>query len=145
MARLVRLVCLGVAGGVALYVLLYPPRPEFPPAEDQEVVANFTRSAHLSAAKSGISWRFLWFWVLILGLHSLWCLLSGVVGYCRHGDQLLLFLGAEAGCEAKAESFFFGLATAPAHVEDNLNDSWLEFAESSVMFHREFVSVGLFC
>lgn len=70
MARLVRFVCLGVAGGVALYVLLclslvplvmYPPRPEFPPAEDQEVVANFTRCAHRSAAKSGISWRFLWF------------------------------------------------------------------------------------
>lgn len=25
--------------------------------------------------------------------------------------------------------FFFGLATAPAHVEDNLNDAWLQFAE----------------
>ncbi|XP_024540094.1 beta-glucosidase-like SFR2, chloroplastic isoform X1 [Selaginella moellendorffii] len=25
--------------------------------------------------------------------------------------------------------FFFGLATAPAHVEDKLNDSWLEFAQ----------------
>eukprot|EP00249_Psilotum_nudum_P018963 c27039_g2_i1 orf=213-1979(-) len=25
-------------------------------------------------------------------------------------------------------NFFFGLATAPAHVEDNLNDSWIDFA-----------------
>ncbi|MEI8027305.1 MAG: family 1 glycosylhydrolase [Pseudomonadota bacterium] len=27
------------------------------------------------------------------------------------------------------ESFYFGLANAPAHVEDQLNDSWLKFAE----------------
>ena len=27
--------------------------------------------------------------------------------------------------------FFFGLATAPAHVEDRLNDAWLEFAEEN--------------
>ncbi|GAQ85518.1 galactolipid:galactolipid galactosyltransferase [Klebsormidium nitens] len=32
---------------------------------------------------------------------------------------------AEKGC------FFFGLATAPAHVEDHLNDSWLEFAQAT--------------
>lgn len=25
--------------------------------------------------------------------------------------------------------FFFGLATAPAHVEDKLDDAWLQFAE----------------
>lgn len=25
--------------------------------------------------------------------------------------------------------FFFGLATAPAHVEDRLNDAWIQFAE----------------
>lgn len=31
---------------------------------------------------------------------------------------------------AEGESkFFFGLATAPAHVEDKLNDAWLQFAE----------------
>ncbi|CDO98731.1 unnamed protein product [Coffea canephora] len=29
------------------------------------------------------------------------------------------------------KGFFFGLATAPAHVEDRLNDAWLEFAEKS--------------
>uniref|UniRef100_A0A803Q4N9 Beta-glucosidase-like SFR2, chloroplastic n=1 Tax=Cannabis sativa TaxID=3483 RepID=A0A803Q4N9_CANSA len=29
------------------------------------------------------------------------------------------------------KEFFFGLATAPAHVEDRLNDAWLEFAEES--------------
>lgn len=28
------------------------------------------------------------------------------------------------------ESFFFGLATAPAHVEDRLNDAWLQFAQN---------------
>ncbi|KAJ8767310.1 hypothetical protein K2173_017354 [Erythroxylum novogranatense] len=27
--------------------------------------------------------------------------------------------------------FFFGLATAPAHVEDRLNDAWLQFAEET--------------
>lgn len=27
------------------------------------------------------------------------------------------------------EEFFFGLATAPAHVEDRLDDAWLQFAE----------------
>ncbi|KAJ6790918.1 beta-glucosidase-like SFR2, chloroplastic [Iris pallida] len=27
------------------------------------------------------------------------------------------------------DGFFFGLATAPAHVEDRLNDAWLQFAE----------------
>ncbi|XP_042403751.1 beta-glucosidase-like SFR2, chloroplastic isoform X1 [Zingiber officinale] len=31
--------------------------------------------------------------------------------------------------EVETERFFFGLATAPAHVEDNLNDAWLQFAE----------------
>lgn len=29
------------------------------------------------------------------------------------------------------KGFFFGLATAPAHVEDRLNDAWLKFAEES--------------
>jgi len=33
--------------------------------------------------------------------------------------------------------FYFGLATAPAHVEDDLNDSWLQFAK------RGKVAVGL--
>ncbi|KAJ4832942.1 hypothetical protein Tsubulata_036702 [Turnera subulata] len=28
------------------------------------------------------------------------------------------------------DEFFFGLATAPAHVEDRLNDAWLQFAEA---------------
>lgn len=33
---------------------------------------------------------------------------------------------------AEGESeFFFGLATAPAHVEDRLNDAWLQFAEET--------------
>ncbi|GAB2265690.1 Galactolipid galactosyltransferase sfr2, chloroplastic [Dionaea muscipula] len=29
----------------------------------------------------------------------------------------------------EGKEFFFGLATAPAHVEDRLNDAWLQFAE----------------
>lgn len=37
------------------------------------------------------------------------------------------------GCESTTTDFFFGLATAPAHVEDNLNDSWVEFAQNSVI------------
>ncbi|GFQ02237.1 beta-glucosidase-like sfr2 chloroplastic [Phtheirospermum japonicum] len=33
--------------------------------------------------------------------------------------------------------FFFGLATAPAHVEDRLNDAWLQFAEENPCDHPE--------
>ncbi|KAL6522922.1 Glycosyl hydrolase 1 [Orobanche hederae] len=29
------------------------------------------------------------------------------------------------------KGFFFGLATAPAHIEDRLNDAWLQFAEEN--------------
>lgn len=33
-------------------------------------------------------------------------------------------------CKIHAEEgFFFGLATAPAHVEDKLDDAWVQFAE----------------
>lgn len=65
MARVARIVCVGFAASVALYLLLsvslvplvmYPPRPQYLPAEDQEVVADFTRRscpAHLTAAESG--------------------------------------------------------------------------------------------
>ncbi|KAF3776894.1 Beta-glucosidase-like [Nymphaea thermarum] len=35
----------------------------------------------------------------------------------------------DVGAEVQENRFFFGLATAPAHVEDNLNDAWLQFAE----------------
>ena len=38
------------------------------------------------------------------------------------GDQDLSF--------GNQEQFFFGLATAPAHAEDHLNDAWLDFARS---------------
>lgn len=31
-------------------------------------------------------------------------------------------------CASSHNKFFFGIATAPAHVEDDLNDTWLEFA-----------------
>lgn len=33
--------------------------------------------------------------------------------------------------------FFFGLATAPAHVEDGLDDAWLQFAEEHPCDHSE--------
>ncbi|XP_072996036.1 beta-glucosidase-like SFR2, chloroplastic [Typha latifolia] len=33
--------------------------------------------------------------------------------------------------DGEEEKFFFGLATAPAHVEDKLNDAWLQFAEEN--------------
>lgn len=35
------------------------------------------------------------------------------------------------------KGFFFGLATAPAHVEDRLNDAWLQFAEEKPCDHPE--------
>ncbi|KAK8448240.1 hypothetical protein SEVIR_8G248000v4 [Setaria viridis] len=35
---------------------------------------------------------------------------------------------AGAGDDSEDSSFFFGLATAPAHVEDRLEDAWLQFA-----------------
>lgn len=33
--------------------------------------------------------------------------------------------------EHKERKFFFGLATAPAHAEDDLNDAWLQFAKET--------------
>ncbi|KAM3707973.1 hypothetical protein ACJW30_02G065200 [Castanea mollissima] len=38
-------------------------------------------------------------------------------------------------------SFFFGLATAPAHVEDKLNDAWLQFAEEDTCDKSEHHSL----
>ncbi|XP_021906742.1 beta-glucosidase-like SFR2, chloroplastic isoform X2 [Carica papaya] len=39
---------------------------------------------------------------------------------------------ADFNVDAEGENqFFFGLATAPAHVEDRLNDAWLQFAEEN--------------
>ena len=34
-------------------------------------------------------------------------------------------------CPVLGEGFFFGLATAPAHVEDDLEDTWVDFARGS--------------
>lgn len=34
-------------------------------------------------------------------------------------------------CPVVGEGFFFGLATAPAHVEDDLEDTWVDFARGS--------------
>ncbi|CAM6124246.1 unnamed protein product [Calypogeia fissa] len=50
-------------------------------------------------------------------------------------DDVLADFSVSPPCPADAEpgscstKFFFGLATAPAHVEDGLNDTWLEFAK----------------
>ncbi|WVZ53551.1 hypothetical protein U9M48_004476 [Paspalum notatum var. saurae] len=32
------------------------------------------------------------------------------------------------GCDSEGDSFFFGLATAPVHVKDGLEDASLQFA-----------------
>ncbi|KAH6757943.1 Glycosyl hydrolase superfamily protein [Perilla frutescens var. hirtella] len=40
------------------------------------------------------------------------------------------------------QGFFFGLATAPAHVEDRLNDAWLQFAEETPCDHPESKKSG---
>ncbi|KAK1390340.1 Beta-glucosidase-like SFR2, chloroplastic [Heracleum sosnowskyi] len=37
------------------------------------------------------------------------------------------------------DEFFFGLATAPAHVEDRLNDAWLQFAEDDPRDKQQIV------
>ncbi|CAI5457417.1 unnamed protein product [Closterium sp. Yama58-4] len=37
-------------------------------------------------------------------------------------------LESESDCPVLGKGFFFGLATAPAHVEDQLDDAWLRFA-----------------
>ena len=58
--------------------------------------------------------------------------MSGFVGFLEM-FLALTFFEVEVDCKSKTGGFFFGLATAPAHVEDNLNDSWLEFAQKSVM------------
>ncbi|KAK9084403.1 hypothetical protein Scep_030874 [Stephania cephalantha] len=51
-------------------------------------------------------------------------------------DPLAVFNGLSGERDGDGEEegdqknvFFFGLATAPAHVEDRLNDAWLQFAE----------------
>ncbi|KAK3190348.1 hypothetical protein Dsin_029909 [Dipteronia sinensis] len=44
----------------------------------------------------------------------------------NESDDILASFNVEAEGE---NEFFFGLATAPAHVEDRLNDAWLQFAE----------------
>ena len=71
---------------------------------------------------------------------SLFTLLTGVLtltGGCRHGASRPGVTGsnltaADAGGVSFGDQsqFFFGLATAPAHVEDQLNDTWLDFARS---------------
>ncbi|KAH7315285.1 hypothetical protein KP509_21G042900 [Ceratopteris richardii] len=48
--------------------------------------------------------------------------------------------------ERDGSRFFFGVATAPAHVEDDLNDSWVEFArreDRPVAAWRDVPSPGL--
>ncbi|KAK2990184.1 hypothetical protein RJ640_014636 [Escallonia rubra] len=45
-------------------------------------------------------------------------------------DTLAAFNVTPSTAEGEKE-FFFGLATAPAHVEDGLKDAWLQFAENN--------------
>ncbi|KAK3018618.1 hypothetical protein RJ639_004950 [Escallonia herrerae] len=45
-------------------------------------------------------------------------------------DTLAAFNVTPSAAEGEKE-FFFGLATAPAHVEDRLKDAWLQFAENN--------------
>nr|QJC44977.1 beta glucosidase 14 [Stevia rebaudiana] len=45
-------------------------------------------------------------------------------------DTLAVFnINPSDSDDEEEEDFFFGLATAPAHVEDRLNDAWLQFAQ----------------
>lgn len=55
------------------------------------------------------------------------CFESGQV-FSVSVNQNFVFLVFCDAAEGEDE-FFFGLATAPAHVEDRLNDAWLQFAE----------------
>ncbi|XP_023765711.1 beta-glucosidase-like SFR2, chloroplastic isoform X1 [Lactuca sativa] len=49
-------------------------------------------------------------------------------------DTLAIFnVNCSDSDDEEEESFFFGLATAPAHVEDGLNDAWLQFAQDEVV------------
>ncbi|KAI3821533.1 hypothetical protein L1987_09101 [Smallanthus sonchifolius] len=46
-------------------------------------------------------------------------------------DTLAIFnVNCSDSDDDEEEDFFFGLATAPAHVEDRLNDAWLQFAQN---------------
>lgn len=47
-------------------------------------------------------------------------------------SDVLAVFNVNPSYEEEGETeFFFGLATAPAHVEDRLNDAWLQFAEDT--------------
>lgn len=49
-------------------------------------------------------------------------------------DTLATFnINSSDSDDDEEEHFFFGLATAPAHVEDRLNDAWLQFAQDEVV------------
>lgn len=52
-------------------------------------------------------------------------------------DTLAIFNVNCSDSDDEEESFFFGLATAPAHVEDGLNDAWLQFAQAEVVNKQE--------
>ncbi|XP_071702122.1 galactolipid galactosyltransferase SFR2, chloroplastic [Rutidosis leptorrhynchoides] len=53
-------------------------------------------------------------------------------------DTLAIFnVNCSDSDEEEEEDFFFGLATAPAHVEDGLNDAWLQFAQNEIVDKQE--------
>jgi hypothetical protein len=61
-------------------------------------------------------------------------LLTVLVGLIQHRSPVPALVVSEADAAAGVlvdfgPDFTFGLATAPAHVEDNLDDSWLDFAK----------------
>lgn len=53
-------------------------------------------------------------------------------------DTLAIFnVNSSDSDDDEEEDFFFGLATAPAHVEDRLNDAWLQFAQDEVINEKD--------
>jgi beta-glucosidase/6-phospho-beta-glucosidase/beta-galactosidase len=71
---------------------------------------------------------------VLAGLFLLGMLLAVAPSGCKHGEtneeQAQLQASVDGGVRFNKKRFFFGLATAPAHVEDNLHDAWLDFARS---------------
>lgn len=59
-------------------------------------------------------------------------LLTVMVGLIQSRTPVPAFVVSDAAAGVLADfgpDFTFGLATAPAHVEDRLDDSWLDFAK----------------
>uniref|UniRef100_A0A251RRB8 Uncharacterized protein n=1 Tax=Helianthus annuus TaxID=4232 RepID=A0A251RRB8_HELAN len=58
-------------------------------------------------------------------------------------DTLAIFnVNCSDSDDEEEEDFFFGLATAPAHVEDRLNDAWLQFAQDDSVNTQDSTAEG---